>query len=184
MADIEIGYTWSAGSVFTASKMNDSVNLATIVDEAVTLDKLAASVIARLVPAGAIQAYAMNSAPTGWLACDGSAILRATYADLFTAISTVYGVGDGSTTFNIPDLRGYFLRGAGTNSDGTEAGTFGAKIADELKAHTHNVSSANGASAGGAFGYLTGSNSFVQSGSTGGTETRPKNIAMLYCIKH
>jgi len=58
------------------------------------------------LPVGVIQAYAGSSAPNDWLFCDGSAVSRTTYADLFTAIGESYGAGDGSTTFNLPDLRG------------------------------------------------------------------------------
>lgn len=57
-------------------------------------------------PAGLITAYAGSTAPTGWLICDGSAVSRTTYANLFTAIGTTYGTGDGSTTFNLPNLKG------------------------------------------------------------------------------
>lgn len=57
-------------------------------------------------PAGMLQPTARASAPTGWLLCQGQAISRVTYADLFTAISTKYGVGDGSTTFNVPNMKG------------------------------------------------------------------------------
>lgn len=60
----------------------------------------------RPLPVGALVPYAGSSAPTGYLLCDGSAVSRSTYADLFTAISTTFGAGDGSTTFNLPDLRG------------------------------------------------------------------------------
>jgi len=63
------------------------------------------------VPVGSIIAYGGSSAPTGWFECDGVAISRTTYAALYTAIGTNYGYGDGSTTFNIPDLRGKFPRG-------------------------------------------------------------------------
>lgn len=56
-------------------------------------------------PSGAVMMFAAVIPPTGWLVCDGSAISRSTYASLFAAISTVYGVGNGSTTFNIPDFR-------------------------------------------------------------------------------
>lgn len=58
------------------------------------------------VPPGVLAPYAAASAPTGWLLCDGTAVSRTTYADLFGIISTTYGVGNGSTTFNIPDMRG------------------------------------------------------------------------------
>lgn len=57
-------------------------------------------------PAGVIVAYAGSAAPSGWLFCDGSAVSRTTFAALFAAIATAYGSGDGSTTFNLPDLRG------------------------------------------------------------------------------
>lgn len=58
------------------------------------------------VPAGSIIPYGASSAPPGWMFCDGSAISRTSYSNLFSAFGTSYGVGDGSTTFNIPDLRG------------------------------------------------------------------------------
>lgn len=67
------------------------------------------------IPAGIISTYAGSSAPTGYLDCDGTAISRTIYADLFTNIGTTWGVGDGSTTFNVPDLRGMFLRGTGSH---------------------------------------------------------------------
>lgn len=66
---------------------------------------------------GFIKPFAGNTVPDGYLYCDGSAVSRTTYSELFAAIGTIYGAGDGSTTFNVPDLRGYFLRGdGGTNS--------------------------------------------------------------------
>ena len=64
-----------------------------------------------IVPPGIIQMTATTAAPTGYLLCDGTAYSRTTYAALFAAISTAYGVGDGSTTFNVPDFRGIFPRG-------------------------------------------------------------------------
>lgn len=67
-------------------------------------------------PLGTINAFGGTTAPEGWLLCQGQAISRTDYADLFAVISTNFGAGDGSTTFNLPDLRGEFLRGAGTNS--------------------------------------------------------------------
>jgi len=67
-------------------------------------------------PAGRIEAYAGATAPTGYLLCDGTAVSRTTYATLFAVTSTTYGVGDGSTTFNVPDLRGRVAVGVGTNA--------------------------------------------------------------------
>ena len=75
-------------------------------------------------PLGTINAFGGSTAPEGWLLCQGQAISRTTYADLFKVIGTAFGAGDGSTTFNVPDLRGEFLRGAGTNSH-TDQGSGG-----------------------------------------------------------
>lgn len=71
-------------------------------------------------PAGTVNPYAGSTAPTGWLLCAGQAVSRTTYADLFSAISTTYGTGDGSTTFNLPDLRGRVVAGI-DNMGGTSA---------------------------------------------------------------
>lgn len=68
------------------------------------------------IPAGAVMPFAMTSVPTGWLAANGAAVSRATYSGLFTAIGTTYGAGDGGSTFNLPDLRGIFVRGSGAQT--------------------------------------------------------------------
>lgn len=65
-----------------------------------------AAAVAAATPAGTLQATARSSAPTGFLLCDGAAVSRSTYSALFSAIGTTYGTGNGSTTFNVPDLRG------------------------------------------------------------------------------
>lgn len=72
------------------------------------------------IPAGVVNPFAGSSAPTGWLLCAGQAVSRSTYAALFAVISTTYGVGDGSTTFNLPDLRGRTIAGV-DNMNGTAA---------------------------------------------------------------
>lgn len=71
----------------------------------------AAGGISALLPSGTILPFGGASAPTGWLLCNGATISRTTYANLFAAISTAHGSGDGSTTFHLPDLRGRFMRG-------------------------------------------------------------------------
>ena len=156
-----------------------------------------ASAAALFVPPGAVMPFAMNAAPSGWLAANGAAVSRTTYAALFTAIGTAYGAGNGSSTFALPDLRGYFVRGSGTNADGTAAGTFGAKQADAFQGHRHSSSSSAQrvtygkviATGAGWTGENQGTS--VLDPTTDGTndtprtasETRPKNIALLYCIK-
>jgi microcystin-dependent protein len=191
MATVTPGIVWVSGETVTPAKLNSAAApTVAVADGEVTVAKLAAAVQQLLVPAGAVQAFAMNSAPTGWLAADGTAVSRSTYAALFSAISTTYGVGDGSTTFALPDLRGIFVRGSGSQTiDGTTYNkTFAAKETDDIKAHTHTVTVANAVSSnlsGGpsAVGTIFGTTTPTTS-STGGTETRPANIALLYCIKH
>lgn len=112
-----------------------------------------------LVPSGALMPFAGASAPTGFLLCDGSAVSRSTYATLFSAVSTTYGSGDGSSTFNLPDLRGRVIAGqddmggasanrltdqtGGVNGDtlgdtgGSETHTL---TTAQLAAHTHTFS--------------------------------------------
>jgi|DEB0MinimDraft_10_1074344.scaffolds.fasta_scaffold32057_3 microcystin-dependent protein len=140
------------------------------------------------LPAGAVQVFAMNSAPSGWLSCDGSAISRTTYSTLFSAISTTYGTGDGSTTFNLPDLRGEFIRGWDAGRGIDSGRTFGTAQSDAFEAHNHNVSwtAAEGGSGAGSRveNYNAGYNNRVTETVGDANETRPRNIAMLYCIKY
>lgn len=75
----------------------------------------------RLQPIGCLQAFAGTTAPAGWLLCAGQAVSRAVYAMLFDVVSTTFGAGDGSTTFNVPDLRGRTIAGL-DNLGGSDAG--------------------------------------------------------------
>ncbi len=126
--------------------------------------------------AGEIVAYGGSSAPTGWLLCDGSAVSRSTYATLFTAIGATYGAGDGSTTFNLPDLRSRFPVGAGTYASlGADEGD---AEASRTPSHTHNAGTLATASDGShnhSAGTLTTSNytmNDTQNTTTGGTAGR------------
>jgi microcystin-dependent protein len=131
-------------------------------------------------------------------------VSRSTYAALFAAISTTYGAGDGSTTFALPDLRGIFIRGSGTQTiSGTSySATFAAKVRDALQNISGTITNVWGGTVGGTGAFTSGvsgsSNkpgsggsgsfdvTFQASGSSGArtdTETRPANIALLYCIK-
>lgn len=90
------------------------------------------------VPAGAVSMFAGSVAPSGWLLCDGSAVSRTTFADLFTAIGTAYGAGDGSTTFNVPDTRGRVMVGKGTNAAVDTLGeNDGVAVANRRPQHRH-----------------------------------------------
>jgi len=99
----------------------------TVVDGAITYAKLAPSAQTATVPPGAVIAFDGSVAPAGWLFCDGSAVSRTTYSALFGVIGINHGSGDGTSTFNLPDYRGRFLRGQdqGTGRD-PNAGTRGA----------------------------------------------------------
>jgi len=90
---------------------DDGITNAKIQDGAVTSAKLNASAVSALMPSGSLMPYAGSSAPTGYLLCDGAAISRTTYSALFALVGTTYGSGDGSSTFNIPDLRGRVIAG-------------------------------------------------------------------------
>jgi len=150
------------------------------------------------IPVGTIEAFAGSTIPDGWLLCDGSAISRTTYSDLFAVIDTKWGAGDGSTSFHIPDLRGRFLRGvdhgAGNDPDassrsasntlGNTGDNVGSLQADELKSHSHAYTVGYGSGNG---SYAKGTNSINSAGytgTTGGNETRPKNVYVNYIIKY
>lgn len=98
---------------------------AVILGAGITLNKpdntqLLAAIRALATPPGAYMPYAGATAPTGWLLCAGQAVSRTTYAALFAAIGTTHGAGDGSATFNLPDLRGRVPAGK-DNMEGTAA---------------------------------------------------------------
>lgn len=100
------------------------------------------------VPIGTIVVVPYDTPDTNWLECDGQAISRTTYADLFAKIGTDYGVGDGSTTFGLPDLRGEFIR-VWDNGRGIDTGrALGSTQTDSLKAHTHGAGTLVTASSG------------------------------------
>lgn len=149
------------------------------------------------VPAGTVITYAANAAPSGWLECNGDAVSRTTYGVLFTAIGTTWGAGDGSTTFNLPDLRGYMVRGW-DHGRGVDSGRGFATIQnDSIKDHSHGGATQYEALVQRGLadtlcfaptnhgeGTATMQNSAgVNAPNSGGTETRPKNISLMYCIK-
>lgn len=166
----------------------------------------------RLAPVGEVAFFARSAAPQGWLKANGAAVSRAAYAALFAAIGTTYGAGDGFNTFNLPDLRGEFLR-AWDDGRGVDANrTLGSTQADQNKAHSHSASTdtdgahshsyvdtdtettGSGLAAGNNWGIYdkqttlptstAGAHSHgVNVGSSGGNEARPRNVALLACIK-
>jgi microcystin-dependent protein len=152
MATVSLPYTLQAGQPENVNQLVanldalvagvNTVDTAQLASGSVTQAKLASGVYA---PIGGIMQYAGSSAPTNWVLCDGSAISRATYADLFTALSTTYGSGDGSTTFNVPDLRGRIAVGKGTNADVDALGeNDGVAVADRTPKHYHTLTTGRG----------------------------------------
>ena len=164
--------------------------------------------IANGVPIGSVFNLATTTVPTGFLECNGAAVSRSTYASLFSTISTTWGAGDGSSTFNLPDLRGQFVRGW-DNSAGVDSGrSFASSQTDQNKTHGHSVtdpghvhtttvdSSKLFPAAGGETISYGGSGSYpattftmssattgISLASDGGTEVRVKNYALMYVIK-
>lgn len=124
----------------TATQLaTDSVINAKIQDGAVTAAKLDAAAVSVLMPTGSIMPYAGSSAPTGYLLCDGAAISRSTYSTLFGVLATTYGSGDGSSTYNIPDLRGRVIAGHGGTLLSGSADAIGATNAHSTKTHSLSV---------------------------------------------
>ena len=139
------------------------------------------------IPSGAVIYHAANTAPTGFIKANGASISTSTYSDLFAVIGYTFGGSGGS--FNVPDLRGEFLRGW-DDSRGIDTGrAFGTAQTDAFKSHTHGIQTYTqniaGPEAGKVYNGGGSTVSFVvNTASTGGTETRPRNIALLACIKY
>jgi microcystin-dependent protein len=187
---------FAANDTLSAQKLNDD------------FAALGAAIDA-LVPAGTIIAYGgpvggQSAPPAGWLLCDGSAVSRGDNARLFAAIGTVWGSGDGATTFNLPDLRGRFLRGVdsgsgrdpdrgsrtASNAGGNSGDAVGTVQGHALASHQHGFhailtietdrNQPNHYNETGDFSFV------LTDGATaaaGGNETRPVNAGVNYLIK-
>ncbi|HPF83203.1 MAG TPA: phage tail protein [Bacilli bacterium] len=157
-------------------------------------------------PAGTIISYGGVTVPDGYLVCDGREVSRADYPNLYLSIGNTYGAGNGTTTFNLPDLRGEFLRGTGTATRNSGSGaTIG--VHQDATSLPIILTCANGGCA--YQGYATGQNAILRSPdkavyltnkkivsftTTAGTTTaekvinvattRPTNTSVLYCIKY
>lgn len=194
-----LGLSANGKSLVTAADYAAMRTLLSIYTAAQT-DSAIAAATAVAVPSGTVITVAMGAAPTGYLKCDGTVVSRATYAALFAAIGTTYGAGDGSTTFALPDLRGEFVRGLDDGRGIDAARALGSAQAGAMEAHSHMVAN-SGTGSGGTSGALArqtsvgGDTEYILQGIGGtanvyptsdagsGTETRPRNVALLYCIK-
>lgn len=157
-----------------------------------------------VIPAGTIMYFAREWAPTGWLKANGAAVSRTTYAGLFAVLNTYHGAGDGKTTFNLPDLRGEFIRcwddGRGADS-GRTLGLFQRDAIRNINGRINVVHRGGGDNPvqKGALYYSSYFNAKVAAGGDDewgavmnidasrvvptSTENRPRNIALLACIK-
>ncbi|WP_147819740.1 phage tail protein [Salidesulfovibrio onnuriiensis] len=175
-------------------------------DDTGWIDLFAANAVAA-VPVGTVNAIAGAAIPDGWLECDGAEVSRTQYADLFGQIGTIYGVGDGSSTFNLPDLRGEFIRGL-DNGRGVDASrALGSEQGDAIRNITgrwknsqintlpgnaipenSGVFSKSGSYAykydGGARTISEWMNFDVSTQVPTAEENRPRNVAMKYIIKY
>lgn len=162
---------------------------------------------------GALVGFAMNNAPEGWLIADGRAVSRVTYSRLFSRIGSIYGPGDGSSTFNLPDMRGEFQRGV-DNGRGVDVGRpIGTKQTYSVQNHYHYLPTSSGTGPSGIsvvfnddmagnfaqVGTNLPNNIFLASNAAFRTynsgdfqttpelvseETRPRNVSSLFCIKY
>ena len=140
-----------------------------------------------LVPISSIMAFPFQNIPDGWLECDGSELSRTAYVNLFNVIGVVYGEGDGVDTFNIPDLRGEFIRGWDHGRGVDNGREVGSNQGHLFASHRHSMHHIWSDGSGSSSGYMFHSNRKRQTrhtAYTGGTETRPRNIAMMFCIKY
>ena len=181
---------------------------------------LSFAALPQAVPTGSVHMMATTTVPSGYLKCNGAAVSRSTYADLFAIVGTAHGAGDGSSTFNVPDLRGEFVRGW-DDSRGVDSGrNFGSSQSDQNKQHNHGVSDSghnhgitdpghihqieytnshsgdgvieeSGVGLSGTEPTLSATTGITINNATtgisinnhGGSEARPRNIAMMYVIK-
>ena len=179
---------------------------------------LSFAALPQAVPTGSVHMMATTTAPSGYLKCNGAAVSRTTYSDLFDIIGTTHGAGDGSSTFNVPDLRGEFVRGW-DDSRGVDSGrSFGSSQSDQNKqhnhtatatststvtdpGHVHDIEYTNSHSGDGVIeesgvglsgteptlsattGITVSTSTSVSIANDGGSEARPRNVAMMYVIK-
>jgi microcystin-dependent protein len=194
MSTISKPYTFSAGATIVAAEHNSNfdtmyadhngnitnANISGAAAIAYSKLALSGSVLSSdiapgfsLVPTGVVLPYGGSLAPTSFLLCDGSAVSRSTYSILFSVIGTAYGVGDNSTTFNLPDMRENVPVGykSGSAQFGTLGGTYGEKThaltAAENAPHTHTVSLGGSDTDGGIASNGSTPNATVTSSSSG-----------------
>lgn len=170
----------------TNTKLATDVKVGSLaaLDTQVTTDVVSA--LNSLMPVGSVIMWAKATPPTNYLECNGDVVSRTTYANLFAIIGTTFGEGDTSTTFGLPDLRGEFIRGW-DNGKGVDTGRIigSSQTASQLLSWgTSVVSPSNYDTVAN-----TNSGATVSTGASGSTSRttipmRPRNIALMYCIRY
>lgn len=174
-------------------------NLSDVADKATSranLDVYSKGEVNQRMPVSSIVYFPRTTAPSGWMKANGAAVSRTAYAELFAAIGTTFGSGDGVNTFNLPDLRGEFIRCLDDGRGVDNGRVMGSAQGDSVKSHEHDLPTTTGGSGGNRAGIIDDAfkvtypnnlaptdNYRAYTFSTGGTETRPRNIALLACIK-
>lgn len=131
----------------TIEIIDDKTDGQTIRDGSITTEKIDSNFVSKVEivsQAGIISMWSMTTPPDGWLICDGSAVSRAEYPNLFAVIGAYYGAGDGVNTFNIPDARGRVLVGTDGSFEFPSVGSkYGTKthtlVQSELPSHDHSL---------------------------------------------
>ena len=209
-AKFTLGKSYPDGSILQAvnnepagsapAPLERSKNLSDVADKSISranLDVFSKAETRQMAPAGLVASFARTTAPTGWMKANGAAVSRTAYADLFAAIGTTFGTGDGVNTFNLPDLRGEFIR---CLDDGRGIDT--SRVMGSFQdGHSNSLVQVGGrTSTSGLLDTITvpddGSWSpYIGAGDVdsptawqerfrkSGGESRPRNIAMLACIK-
>ena len=195
------GTAWQSAAPHATKMPINAISGVTATQVQQALEALNSKFASNAIPAGVVAHFAMSAAPAGWLKANGAAVSRTTYAALFAAIGTVFGAGDGSTTFNLPDLRGEFVRGWDDGRGVDASRTLGSGQSDAFQGHA--VQTENKIHYGGRGGVVlvslnSGNQKYGEEYSFPVThpdnasygaprmasETRPRNVALLACIKY
>lgn len=170
------------------------------------LDVFSKAETRQMAPAGSVVAFARKTAPAGWLKANGAAVSRTAYADLFAAIGTSFGIGDGFNTFNLPDLRGEFIRGWDDGRGADSGRVFGSSQRGTVVSFDTNTTDNIISGAAGLVSTSSQTNESIDADNISGGSSyttcvspqttlskqinygvgraRPRNIALLTCIKY
>jgi microcystin-dependent protein len=194
-----------ANQISIDADTTNEIQSLSVINDSLKISK-ANTVYLPTMPAGSIIAFGGRNIPNGWLLCDGNTVSRTQYNNLFLAIDSVWGNGDGFSTFHLPDMRGQFLRGvsASSNADpdttlriakfngGNTGNKVGSYQSDTIQTHNHFIpigvlstqfNAGNGIPNGSSSIPIDFYNPRLTS-SFGGSETRPKNAYVYYIVKY